>query len=249
MAEVLTLTSSLEKLDLKDKSQEELAKDLLEKPAWTEEGRALVSSAYELAAKLHEADEYKDQPYIYHLLRVSDRVTGYLRIDDPEIVAAALLHDSVEDHAEGITDSPQQDPSLAQRAALEQIARDFSPRTAEMVAAVTNEPKSGEELSDDEKLATYVAKVQKATSTPEGWIIKFADWCDNGLGIIHGVETLSSEEINKFQHKYGGEVMATFERRFREPDVQAKLDWAAKGYAESQLIKGHERLFDSANSY
>ena len=84
MSEKLKLTDPIENLRLKDKSQEELAAILLEKPNWSEEERQFVGSAYELAAKLHQPDRYKDQPYIYHLLRVANRISGYLRIKDAE---------------------------------------------------------------------------------------------------------------------------------------------------------------------
>lgn len=246
MVEELELTDPIENLRLKDKTEEELASSLIESYAWKDEDRHLISSAYELARNLHQHDQYKDQSYVYHLLRVANRINGYLHIDDAEVIAAALLHDSVEDHAAEISpESSQRDPGLRQQAALEQISGLFSPRTAELVAAVTNDPSQGAELSYEEKLAKYTAKVQKATSTPEGWLIKFSDWCDNGLGIVHGTETLSSSEIAHFQRKYGGDVLATFERRFREPDVQATLDWAAKGYVEHQLTLGHERLLDN----
>lgn len=245
MSEKLKLTDSIENLRLKNKSQEGLVSSLLEKPDWTEQDRHFISSAYELADRLHQPDHYKGQPYIYHLLRVANRITGYMHIKDPEVVAAALLHDSVEDHAAELNPSPQAEPNLQQRGALEQISKTLSVRTAELVATVTNEPSNGEEIPYEEKLASYADKVKKATSTPEGWLIKFADWCDNGLGIVHGVETMNSEQIAHFQRKYGGDVLDTFEKRFRDPDIQSMLEWGAKGYVEHQLALGHERLLDN----
>lgn len=243
MPEAVTLSDPIENLGLKHKSQEELAASLLENPNWDDDQRKLVVSAYDLAAELHQHDEYKGQPYVMHLLRVANRITGYLDIDNPEIVAAALMHDLVEDHAVDLLQNSEMDANQARQAALEELGRRFSPRVAGMVAAVSNEPiEKG--LSYDEKMAVYQTKVKQATSTVEGFIIKFADWCDNGIGIVHGTRLLTSDQISHFQHKYGGEVLETFETRFRQPDIQAALNNFAKGYVEQQLRLGHQRLID-----
>ena len=244
MPKEITLTDPIENLGLKHMSQEELAKRLLEKPSWDDDQRKMVASAYDLAVQFHQQTEHRSQPYTMHLLRVANRITDYLHIDDPEIIAAALLHDLVEDHANDLLQKPELDEHQARQEALEELSRRFSPRVASMVAAVSNKP-SDPGLSYDEKMAAYQAKVKQAASTAEGFIIKFADWCDNAIGIKYGVFELSSEQISHFQHKYGGEVLATFETRFREPDIQAALNTFAKGYVEQQLRLGHQRLIDN----
>lgn len=244
-----------EELGLKYQSEEQLLNNLLENEAWADEERELISSAYELAKSLHSEDLYKGQPYIFHLLRVANRVTGYLHTQDAEIVAAALLHDSVEDHANSLValDTDRQliemDAYQIQKTALGVISQRFSPRAAELVSLVTNPPAQEQEgLAYEEKMARYAQKVKKATQTPEGFMIKFADWCDNGLGIIYSEESLPPDRITHFQNKYGGEVLETFEARYRQPDIQQLLDPEAKSYIEHQLELGHVRL-DSMRDY
>jgi (p)ppGpp synthase/HD superfamily hydrolase len=95
-----TLQSPLEveELGLKHKTEGELFQSLLEAGTdWSEEERGMVIAAYNLARLFHQDDEHRNLPYTYHLLRNANRVTGYLHINDPEIIAAVILHDSVEE--------------------------------------------------------------------------------------------------------------------------------------------------------
>lgn len=237
--EVVTPSVPPPELGLKHQSEEQLLTNLLEAAEWTDEQKQIIGGAYELASQLHKEDEYKGKPYIFHLLRVANRISGYLQIQDAEIIAAALLHDSVEDHPEGIVDQEE----TSQDQALAVIAEKFSPRVAEIVSYVTNPPAAEKiGLSYEEKMDQYVAKVKTATQTPEGFLVKFADWCDNGLGVIYSEESLSPDKIAHFQNKYGGEVLENFEERFKQPDIQAMLSDEAKAYVAHQLELGHRRL-------
>ncbi len=248
---------TLQELRLKDKSEEELFAYLLQSgEMWTEQQRASIEAVYNLASIVHKDDTYKDKPYIYHLLRVANRLTGYLHIKDPEMVIAALLHDSVEDHVlqiikftAGSTQIVESlisdDPHERQRLALTHLGELFSPRVAEIVASVTNAPSptdSGETY--DEWLARYQRKVEQAASTPEGCLIKFSDWCDNGLGLVHSEEPEGSPKLAGYKRKY---VLAlpVFEHRFQDTDVLDMLDAQARAYVANQLILGRERLAQS----
>ncbi len=82
---------------------------------------------------------------------------------------------------------------------------------------------------------------KQAIKTIDGWIVKFVDWLDNGVGIIHSDEPLGSEQKLHFSRKYGM-ILPTLEARYRLPDIQAILDPAAKAYIEHQLKLGKERL-------
>ena len=60
------------------------------------------------------------------------RILAHYRVTDPDVACVALLHDAVEDHAEGIA------PGGDRQAALAVLAGRFGARTAGLVAAVTN---------------------------------------------------------------------------------------------------------------
>jgi hypothetical protein len=60
-------------------------------------GRALV--ALEWMGRLHAGDRRQREAYACRPLRVAIRVLSHYRVDDADVACAALLHDTVEDHA------------------------------------------------------------------------------------------------------------------------------------------------------
>ena len=61
---------------------------------------AKILSAASFAADRHKGQKRKGrdgQPYINHLLEVASLLANVGKIDDPDIIIAALLHDTVED--------------------------------------------------------------------------------------------------------------------------------------------------------
>jgi (p)ppGpp synthase/HD superfamily hydrolase len=202
-------------------------------------------AAYELAARLHEDDRHKDVPYIYHLLRVANRLQGYLEVKDPTVIISALLHDSVEDHPakmiETLGENVQtSDPVELQAAALACIETAFSPDVAALVARVTNPPTPDQPRTYDKGLHAYAEKVESAIETVEGFLLKFSDWCDNGVGVKHDIVGQGVKH-DHFRTKYGL-VLPLFETRAAQPDIQAFLTPAAKQYVSRQLELGRQRL-------
>lgn len=55
----------------------------------------LVLKAWGFAARYHGNQEYGDYPYLYHLVKVAERVRS--KTGDETILIAAILHDVVED--------------------------------------------------------------------------------------------------------------------------------------------------------
>jgi hypothetical protein len=86
--------------------RERLAMEIAAFPA---AGRASMADALALASRLHAADRRQREPYLNHLLRVAIRVLHHYRVRDTDVACAALLHDSVEDHAADITPGGRQD--------------------------------------------------------------------------------------------------------------------------------------------
>lgn len=236
-------------LGLKHKNQKELLENLIRMGGeWSEQSRQSVFSAYELVERLHRDDRHRDNPYVYHLLRVANRIPGYLHIYDPEIVTAALLHDSVEDHPGAIVKTVRQETELTknqkvlQQHALDCLSTLFSKRVADTVSAVTNPVALQDpELSYEDKMSVYVDKVTQAVRTPEGWMVKFSDWCDNGVGVEHGSDSTSDQRMEHFRHKYGL-VTSIFQERAAMDDIQALLDEDAAVYVEQQFRLAEERL-------
>jgi len=79
----------------------------------------MIDKAIEFAMKAHEGQFRKGtkRPYIVHPIEVGDIVATMT--SDPEVISAAILHDTIED-CDGVTESL--------------LKAEFSPRVAEIVA-------------------------------------------------------------------------------------------------------------------
>jgi guanosine-3',5'-bis(diphosphate) 3'-pyrophosphohydrolase len=110
-------------------------------PAPVLAGTPLVRRAYAFAEQAHRGQRRKDgQAYISHPVRVA-RVLAGLGYDD-DVLAAALLHDVVED-------TP---------ATIAELRRAFGARVAELVGCVSEDP----DLSGEERKRAYRESVRVA---------------------------------------------------------------------------------------
>jgi HD domain len=154
-----------------------------------QQDRDRLNRALDLAARLHAHDRREREPYVNHLLRVAIRIMSHFGVRDPDVVAAALLHDAVEDHA------PELAPAGGQEAALEALAAEFGPRVAELVAAVTN-PEYAPDRDAHEQYREHVT--ESLGRCPWARVIKASDFADNGAGLIHS----SGPRLRKLADKY-----------------------------------------------
>ena len=124
----------------------------------------LIADAYAFAAILHADQRIKADrpaPYVIHLCRVAALTAE--ETSDPETIAAAVLHDSVED-------TPT---------SLNEIADRFGPRVAELVDWLTDDPQI-EDLPTDLRKARQAEKIAEAPEAAK--LIKAADQLDNIRG-------------------------------------------------------------------
>lgn len=126
----------------------------------------MIEEAFRFAccAHLGQKRKYTGCPYIEHPLAVAALVAAVE--DDPEVVAAACLHDVVED-------TP---------VSLEEIAQRFGARVAALVAEVTDvsRPQDG-----NRKVRKALDKEHLAAASPAAQSIKLADLIDNTSTIIY----------------------------------------------------------------
>lgn len=114
---------------------------------------ALEVRAQALATQAHKTQLYGTQPYMVHIEDVVRRVKQITT--DPEIIAAAYLHDVVED-----TDIQ-----------LEYIVKHFGQNVANMVWAVTG-------IGAD-RAAKMANAIEKIAQTPGSELVKSADRLSN----------------------------------------------------------------------
>jgi hypothetical protein len=138
--------------------------------------RQRLERALDLAARLHAGDRRQREPYLNHVLRVAIRIISHYRVRDADVICAALLHDTVEDHAADLA------PGGGRREALAALAARFGDRVADLVGAVTN-PQYETGRDEHEQYREHVAASMKAS--PWARVIKVSDFTDNGIGLIH----------------------------------------------------------------
>jgi (p)ppGpp synthase/HD superfamily hydrolase len=143
--------------------------------------RDFLEQALGLASELHRFDRRSREPYVNHLLRTAIRIITYYDVTDIDVIAAALLHDSVEDHPSELAGQRPGDPT---EAALAVLAETFNPRVADLVRAVTNPPR----VPGVDRYQQYREHVEESLAAhPWARVIKVSDFTDNGVGLMHSL--------------------------------------------------------------
>jgi (p)ppGpp synthase/HD superfamily hydrolase len=191
--------------------------------------RSLVERALALAERLHRDDRRVREPTLNHLLRVTLRIGCHYRVRDAEVLAAALLHDAVEDHPVELAGGAPADPTAA---ALDVLARDFGPRVSGLVAAVSN-PEYDPARDRDQQYREHVAA--SLAAHPWARVLKFSDFTDNGVGIHY----TTGPKVRRAAVKYGPLVPALRELLHR-PDTP--LVDEVKAHVDSQFDLAEQRF-------
>jgi (p)ppGpp synthase/HD superfamily hydrolase len=199
------------------------------------EDRDRIERARRLAALLHAQDQRVSEPYASHLLRVAIRVIRRYQVTDTDVICAALLHDSVEDHALDLaavaTDAERAAGPAA--AALDVLERSFNPRVADLVRAVTNpawDPSRDKHIQYREHVAASLEH------QPWARVVKLSDFTDNGVGLIHTEDEAMERRLAR---KYAP-LVPLMRALAARPDTP--LSDEVKAYIDEQLATAAERF-------
>jgi (p)ppGpp synthase/HD superfamily hydrolase len=166
-----------------------------------------IMQAADEAARWHVDQRRKGQaaePYINHLLEVACLVTTATEGREPDVVIAALLHDSVED--QGI--------------AIEQIASAYGRKVADIVSEVTDD----KSLPKAERKRLQVETA--AHKSREARLIKLADKTSNVRAIANSPPPDWPVERRLDYVRWAGEVVARI--RGTSPWLEQQFDEASK---------------------
>ena len=146
-----------------------------------------IEKAVLFATKAHAGQLRKgsEKPYILHPMEAMAIVTKYT--DDEDVIAAAVLHDTVEDTS----------------VTLERLEKEFSPRVAALVASVTEDKKK-----DLPAESTWLERKQEAilhleTASHETKLLCLADKYSNLRDMYDDIEDFGSEYWQLFNQKDG----------------------------------------------
>ena len=173
----------------------------------------LILKAAHFAAQKHRDQRRKDKhasPYIIHPISVALAIAQIGRVDDPEILAAALLHDTLED--------TKTEP--------EELEAEFGKKVCEYVLDVSDDktlPKDerkrrqiehAKKISKGAALIKLGDKISNVTdvinSPPEDWDInrrkEYLDWAEK---VIENCPKVNDRMENKFKEiiKQGREAL------------------------------------------
>lgn len=204
-----------------------------------------LAAALALASELHRDDRRVSEPYLNHLLRVATRMACHYEVRDPEVIAAGLLHDSVEDHAPELAGAGPQgsyqpngadgQPATATGArALHTLSHRFGARVANLVAAVTN-PEYLPGRDPDQQYLEHVAA--SLDQSPWARVIKISDFTDNGVGVIHTIGPKALRAASKYQP-----LVPVLRELVARPDTP--LSYWVKRHIFDQLDLAAERFRD-----
>lgn len=150
-----------------------------------------IAEAIKVAAICHEGQKRRDSkgketPYILHPLRVALSLTSYECIN-MQFLAAALLHDTVEDAPEKLVRYvfPDIQVHVSDEVALRQLAYKaisaiFGESVTSIVKRVTN-PIPDPHASKAQKRAGYAEHAETSITTVGALLVKACDMDDNGF--------------------------------------------------------------------
>jgi (p)ppGpp synthase/HD superfamily hydrolase len=190
--------------------------------------RDRLTDALDLAGALHRDDRREREPYVNHLLRVAIRIMHHYEISDVDVITAAVLHDTVEDHPDELAGHPG--TTIPEGVAA--LAARFGDRVAGLVAAVTN-PVYDPSYDKYEQYREHV----RASLEREPWarVIKVSDFTDNGVGVIH----TTGPKVERLATKYRPMVPVLRELVGRADTPLSRL---VKQHISHQLDLAEERF-------
>jgi GTP diphosphokinase / guanosine-3',5'-bis(diphosphate) 3'-diphosphatase len=175
-----------------------------------------ILRAASFAAKKHKEQKRKGadgEPYINHTLEVANLLRNVGGVEDPEILTASLLHDTVEDTA----------------TTFEEIEKEFGKVVAGLVREVTDDkslPKAQRKHLQVEhaphlstgakqiKLADKISNIRDVTANPpDGWDLprrrEYVDWGENVVAGLRGanpeLEELFDEVVKEARLSIGSD--------------------------------------------
>lgn len=159
----------------------------------TDRHRVVTALEWMVQVHEHQADR-PDGPYLNHTLMVAERVRRWTADPPPEVVAAALLHDAVEDGEGTLLAAAGHAGPDTRAGRLQAVLAALGPDVAGRLDLLTNEdfaaqaraemPGLDEEALRREKNRRYAEHVAHAIrADPWVAVIKLADWSTNGLAL------------------------------------------------------------------
>lgn len=144
-------------------------------------GNELIQRMIALGFQLHENDRRTFEPYNHHLARVTLELLDRFRVRDPEVIAVAPVHDTVEDHpkelAQLVFEDVPDDEHIQREMAVKALMVLGTPTLAGYALEVSNPL-----IADDtERIPSYAVHSERLVyyGSPGAVVTKLVDFLDN----------------------------------------------------------------------
>lgn len=183
-------------------------------------GMALVINALDFAAFFHKDQRRKNKdkdPYINHPIEVAKILTD-CGVNDPNIIAAAILHDVIEDTRITIEDLANVFPTPVINY-VKEVTDDKSLPKVEIKKRQLEKMKTA---SDGAKMIKAADKISNCsnlfTDPPESWSVEYQrgyfTWCYYVCEEIKGVNKKLDEKIESLFSRYNNYISPSFVREY-----------------------------------
>jgi len=201
----------------------------IEIASFSPEEQEVLNRAYALSSKFHAEDRRQREPAMSHILRVAIRIMHHYDFKDPAVIAAALMHDLVEDHAKDMTDIDDKQEAI--KKALAMLADEFGDDISNLVGAVTNPVFDKQDWH--QQYRDHVIELLR--TNPRAAIIKISDFTDNATGIIYTPQAKAESVAPKYEP-----LVPEFKQAIASPEVP--LSDEVKAHILHQMDLTTERL-------
>ena len=176
----------------------------------------LITQALLYAAEKHAGQFRKDgkTPYINHPIQLAAVLASTGNITDPETIACALLHDTIEDTDATARDIEQLFGKTV-RNAVEELTDDENLSKIERKRQQVLKVPSQSEMAKLVRLADKICNLRDLLDKPpQGWAIdrqrKYWQWCtfviQGTRGINRQLETLFDQISKEAEERYGWDI-------------------------------------------
>lgn len=236
---------------LKDMNTAELTQTLLYEGQEAGLDPDTLKSATGFASVLHSEQKrgargrHDSTPYIEHPLRNSIRLIR-MGVRDQDVIAATLLHDTVEDCAPRYTQkflNREMTETSAREELSSKIRATYGPEVQRLVMAVTNpylSPSAKRERTPEAKRTEYASHVREnIKGDARAYLVKISDFFDNASSLHHSDKPGSGVKVAGRAAKYLPVVQI-----FRDEGKMMDLGLSKKASREmsERLSKTEERL-------
>ncbi len=208
--------------------------DTLERTGFSD--NELINLSLQLGLALHADDMRTNGHYNDHLMRVTLRMIEDFGIRDPNLIAAAPLHDSFEDHPRDLVlaltgEKPEtrEEARILGRKALALLTNET---VVELIEAVTNP----EVPEGESKLDVYTRHTLKLIyNSPHGRVLKLSDFIDNAGGNHATIGDKQRRLDEKYIHQFRIHKMGLFlpNSIIKGEERQKALHMLSKGHARA----------------